>query len=79
MADVLKGAYPAANTHALALLFVAVVVVAVSARVASVARSAPRVTPSTAGHICDALVGASARRSVIRASFSSPPGSLCHF
>ena len=54
--DVLKGAYPAANTHALALLFVAVVLVAVSARVSLVARSAPRVTQSTAGHICHALV-----------------------
>jgi mannosyltransferase len=56
--DVLKGVYFAANTHTLALLFVAVVCVAVSARVASIARSEARSTSSTAGRVGHALLEA---------------------
>jgi mannosyltransferase len=56
--DVLKGVYFAANTNVLALLFVAVVGVAVSAHVISAGRSEPRSTSSTTGRVGHALLGA---------------------
>jgi 4-amino-4-deoxy-L-arabinose transferase-like glycosyltransferase len=56
--DVLKGLYFAANTHALALLFAAVLGVAVSAHVVSTVRSEPRAASATARRVGRAVLEA---------------------
>lgn len=55
--DIVKAVYMAANTHALALLFVAVLGLAISAHVASAARRGPHSPGSKAGRIRQALLG----------------------
>jgi mannosyltransferase len=53
--DILHAAYLAANTHALALLFVAVVSAALATRVAAIARGEPRSAYSKAARVSHAV------------------------